>query len=65
MQFLEPFAPTEHGRHLDLRTDLLDLWTTQLSAQIPEPGTCRQPHQAVASARGQAGLVGTPVTELT
>lgn len=38
MQFLELFAPTEHGRHLDLRTDLLGLRTPQLSAKISEPG---------------------------
>lgn len=38
MQFLELFAPTEHGQHLDLRTDLLGLRTPQLSAEISEPG---------------------------
>lgn len=39
MQFLELLAPTEHGRHLDLRT-------AQLSAKISEPGMNRQPHRA-------------------
>ena len=38
MQFLELFAPTEHGQHMDLRTDLLDLRTPQVSAEIFEPG---------------------------
>lgn len=55
MQFLELFAPTEHGQHLDLRTDLLDLRTPQLSAEISEPG------ELAAAALEWAGSRGTQV----
>lgn len=53
------FVPTEHGRHLDLRTNLLDLQTAQLSAQSLSQQHTGNLTKLVASAGGWDGLVGT------